>query len=987
MTVVEAKKCSRFVTAQMRGNAVENAKRFDWAAGTQKAAVSAAELWANLSDEELWEMVPSNELPWDIHTNKEAGCPNCGQGIQKYGNYPWKIDYWNKPWKIMCPNCGESYPKNDFYAFYKTALDEHGLFRKHLGDRSLLFNADHPDPKDPLHKLYVDDGYGMVDEKGNRHSAIAYYVDWGLWPQIYRGLDALSRAYTLTDDPRYAHKCAVLLDRIADVFPDMYVAKLAELGFQRSYAGPPWYGRIELWTGNYRTKAYAYDHVYDGIRDDSELVRFCSQKAAQCKLADKSSIEKICHHIEDHVLLEILKACKEGDINGNTGYTHMVVTVAAIALDREKTTEEWLNFMFDPDFPGHSRSLKNPIPWVLVEGLDRDGMGGECGGYGLGWTNSMVALPEMLASYPDYTNHKMTAEYPKLKQCFLLWPRMMCLDAAFPNIGDSGATGQWNRIGSAETFVRGYKLFRDPRMAALAAHYAHGNHAQYRLPDDIFAEDPDALAREIAAIAKDEPVKLRCEHTGRYGQAILQTETAEEGRALWVHYGYRKGHSHADNLNIGLYARNMDMLPELGYPEYTGGWPKRHAWTANTISHNTLLVNDQKANHNAGGKIELFTVQPPLRVMDVASSRSYNGLTTYRRTVALVDVSDTDSYVFDVFRARGGKNHRLSYHGPAETATVSGIQLVKQATGTFASPDVEFATLDGELADFYKTSGFTYLYDVERSAGPVDSPFTVDWKAEDLRGRIREGKEPHLRLHSLSSCDEVATAAGDPPQNKAGNPRRLCYMLQSRLGDNVESQFVTVLEPYDTTPFIKQVRTLKVQHDADPNSVAAVAVDLLDGTTDILISCEERAKVKVEGGVEFDGQFGMVRLVNGQGKLMRMSNATLLKSGDVELKTDTPAYEGTVTGIDVSDPMDSKVSLDPPLPQDAGLVGRAIHFRNDIPIDTTYDISALTDAGVSTGDITVVWGFREAGNFDAGYKYLVNVGDKYIVPTSLGLDR
>ena len=126
-------------------------------------------------------------------------------------------------------------------------------------------------------------------------------------------------------------------------------------------------------------------------------------------------------------------------------------------------------------------------------------------------------------------------------------------------------------------------------------------------------------------------------------------------------------------------------------------------------------------------------------------------LATYRRTVALVDVSETDSYVLDVFRARGGKNHRLSYHGPAPAASVAGLRLVKQAKGTFAGEDVPFAEFyDGKKGGGYRGSGFMYLYDVQRSAGPVQTPFTVDWKAEDTRGRITKGREPHLRLHALA---------------------------------------------------------------------------------------------------------------------------------------------------------------------------------------------------------------------------------------------
>ena len=984
-----AKEQSRFVTAQMRTNALANVKKYPWARTQQKRAIAAAERWVKLSDHELWDMVTSQELPRDIHTNKEAGCPKCGKGIGPYGNYPWKCDCWNKPWKITCPNCRETYPKNDFHAFYTTALDEHGMFRKKLGDRSLLLNADHPEPNDPLHKVYVDDGYGMTDEKGRKHRVVAYYVQWGHWRTIYKGINALSRAYTLTGDKAYAHKTAVLLDRIADVYPDMDFMPLHRLGFEHSHGGPG-RGRIEgcIWeTYVARNMARAYDCVYDGLQGEDGLMEFCARKASQHDLGDKTTIAAICRHIEDHLLLEVLKSCKDGRISGNTGMTHTCLAVAAIALDRKGLTEQWLDWLFDPGFPGEFTRHKNPVPWVLVGGLDRDGMGAECGGYGLIWTRSFVGLAEMLTSYPDYTRHNMVSEYPKLKQCFYIEPRLMCLDAALPNIGDSGATGTWGRVGRAQTFVLGYRLYKDPQLAALAWRYAGENPARLRTNDDIFEEDPDALADEIARTAKLARLKLRCDHLGRYGQAYLQTEQPENGRALWIHYGYGKGHSHCDNLNIGLYAKNIDMLPELGYPEYTGGWPKRHAWTANTISHNTLLVNDCKAKHSAGGKIGLFAVQPPLRVMDVESRNAYRGIEAYRRTVALVDVSETDSYVLDVFRARGGRNHRLSYHGPAQTAVVEGISVGKQASGTFAGPHVAFATLSGEQADFYRKSGFTYLYDIERSAEPVSSYYTVDWKAEDKRGRIKEGHEPHLRLHALTPCDEVALASGDPPQNKRGNPRRLRYLIQSRLGENMASQFVTVLEPYDKARFIRRVRRLKVEHGADQNSVTAVAVELENGTTDILISCEEPTRVDVERGIAFDGQFGMIRLVGENVTRMRMSNARLLRTKELALDCEVPAYKGKVTRVDASDPANNLVFMEPALPQNAALVGKVIHFRNDVPWDTSYDIKAVGDGWISTGDITIVRGFNDPKHPESGYKYMVNPGDEYVFPTCVGLDR
>ena len=70
--------------------------------------------------------------------------------------------------------------------------------------------------------------------------------------EIKRGIASLARAYTLTDDPVYAHKCGVLLARLADVYPEMDFWPLHELDFSHSHGGRGM-GKVEgtIWeTGN-----------------------------------------------------------------------------------------------------------------------------------------------------------------------------------------------------------------------------------------------------------------------------------------------------------------------------------------------------------------------------------------------------------------------------------------------------------------------------------------------------------------------------------------------------------------------------------------------------------------------------------------------------------------------------------------------------------------------------------------------------------------
>lgn len=133
--------------------------------------------------------------------------------------YNWEMAPLQRPWKVRCPHCKTLFPTNDFGAFYRSGLDEKGVFDPKRADRSLLFNQEHSDPNDPLHRFGVDDGEGYV-EGDKRWRFIGAYLIYGQWKQgILDGIRALADAYTVTGDQRYAHKAAVLLDRVADLYP------------------------------------------------------------------------------------------------------------------------------------------------------------------------------------------------------------------------------------------------------------------------------------------------------------------------------------------------------------------------------------------------------------------------------------------------------------------------------------------------------------------------------------------------------------------------------------------------------------------------------------------------------------------------------------------------------------------------------------------------------------------------------------------------
>lgn len=79
-TLVHAKTASVIVDAQMRANAVRNCERYEWARTYRDNLLAQVKPWVEMSDEELWALLPSQDMPRDNSVNRDgAGCPRCGK--------------------------------------------------------------------------------------------------------------------------------------------------------------------------------------------------------------------------------------------------------------------------------------------------------------------------------------------------------------------------------------------------------------------------------------------------------------------------------------------------------------------------------------------------------------------------------------------------------------------------------------------------------------------------------------------------------------------------------------------------------------------------------------------------------------------------------------------------------------------------------------------------------------------------------------------
>lgn len=811
-----AKTASTFYPASVRANATRNAARYEWARKQVEEAVAAAKPWAEMSDDDLWRMIVPPKLKRAIMVNVNKGCPHCGMamyGPQGPRPYAWIAWVEGHPWKVQCPGCKELFPKNDFGAFYRSAIDPTtGLFDPVRGDRRLLVNADHPDPNDPLHQHAVDDGGGWQRFPGGpaeRDWYIGYHVHFGMAGRMTAAMRSLATAYALTGKPLYAHKCAILLDRYADVAPEYDGAK--EQFFNnvwRRYSDGvigPSYWAGEFWA----QRAIDYDMIYDGIGTMPETQAFLAEKARRYKVPmPKANATDIRQNIEQRGIVEVGRHRERIWMNGTI--TEMCQAKVDLVLRGDEALRDFA-----------SRHMPAIVP---PQHLNDDGSGNERStGYDAGAFAAYCRLLEDLAAMDRKVAKAVLDGYPRLRAAFDFWPDIWCLERFIPQIGDVGEPGATRGpVGTAGAYLALFDITTQPRYAQVAVRIAGQDVS--RLPRNIYANDPEGLVeRALAADRAAGPWTTPSLVKRDYGLAILRAGDGPGGAAATLYYSPRGGtssHSHFDALTLGLYAGGLSMICEHGYPLYTGDWPARGRWTSHTRSHATVVVNGQCQQFCDEGRLLGFAEHGTWRFVSAEApcAGAKAGVTRYRRTVTLVEAAPGTIFVVDVFRVRGGRVHDY---------TIPLFYGDLKHEGLAPAPHAD-------LCDGYITN--------VRSA-PASMPWTVD---AALLSKWEGEVAAHLRIHGSASDADVLLGRGESRWGRE-DPRRLPYVLVRRQGETtpLDSTFVIVYEPYRERPFLSpHPLTAAVQGDSVGANVrlageqGAFEVNIRDGDADrVTVEC------------------------------------------------------------------------------------------------------------------------------------------------------
>ncbi len=719
----------------------EKVRQHEWARSQVAAAQEEAAWYLAMSDQEIWDFVPPPEQLRAINVCIGHDCPYCGPEItRKAGHYPWLMDR-DKPFKVTCPVCGRSFPDNDFEPWNTEGLE---------GD---------PETGERI----VDNGLGWIGPDDRRYYFVPYYIFWQRWCRdILDGMSTLARAYLVTGDPVYARKCAIMMCKLASEY-ERFDYRVQ--GYHEGRFNVP--GRISdrIWsTGDDTNIALAYDAIYPALAEDDDLLAFL----AAAGIADPREL------IEQNMLNLMAEDVMEGRVAGNMGMHQKTLCALAIVLDnddpeRGPTTDQMRDWVMSG--PGRVEDL-------LWNGFWRDGLGSESSpSYASSWGRNFYAIARLLPKLGvDIWSN------PKLKKMADIGIDMTIAGRFAPCIGDSGGMrGSGPIARSASLQGTAFTHYGDPRHAQVLAQIGATSRELF---EDYFDEE------EVARVAAEQgdDLGLGTRDIGGYGLAVLESGTGDNQRAVAMYHGYAGGgHGHRDRLNIQMWAFGKAMLPEDGYP-FPFTRPDFWNWRgADTVKHYCVVVDETAQQTQYAGDLHTLVATDGLHFMDASAEVAYpDKVSLYRRSSALIDISDEVSYLLDIFRVRGGVQHDWSFHGPAffDLALAGGQLGEAQEQGTLAGVDIPYGTQppirvrDGAPLDLLAAEGL--LRDGE------------------YRDTSREGWAPFGRW-LLTRCTDATVTVPVTGEIPAGKVR--CFVRFYDYNEGVNTMDVTVAGATETVTF------------------------------------------------------------------------------------------------------------------------------------------------------------------------------------------
>jgi len=907
-----------------------------------------ASQWAAMSDDDIWALQPDSTIPRWHWVNVSHGCPVHGTEIyKKKAYYPWEKDTsFPYRWKIKCPVGGEEYPSNDFGAGDMTSGE------------------------------FPDDGIGGAYPQGGQRYGFIAEINQAYCHEMLKVAPDCARAYIATGDKAYLHKALVAFSRLAMEYA--YLATMTQHRHRNSQSqverlgpapfseGPSLYGAgLTVYCidqpGYQWNHAEAYDLIFPDIDKDEEIIPFLQGKGL-----DVSTHEDVRRFLEENLFAVWMQAAIDGSTHSNEPFHQRGMIRMAEVLNYPRGNE-FMDWLYDG-----AGKMRIFVP----NGFFRDGAPYEStGGYNSMHVTALGPIVESVehlrsmrpAVYPE-DRYPSLSKSVRYRNVFDFCMDTVTIDRSFPQIGDGGSHPEYRKLpkitwhdADIPAFEHAYRIFRSPKFA-----WALANAPGWRpSPDFPFTREE---IEQQAALWPDDWNDASSLHDG-YGIAILRGGKADEKRALWMRYGWARGHNQDDLMDIGLQAHEGLILGHMGYPRNWGYW--EYSWSSHNLARQFPYLTQV-------ARSELFADAGIAQVAECVA-KAHNNLGSdgvratppedygQRRTLALVDVSPTEFYSVDFYDVSGGEDHWWAFHCQEGDFTTGGIELKRQDGGTLAGPDVPYgdtqwlkdhgATLNHSYGWRGVNFVFPFLYNVDK--GATGDPWWANWK-------LKTGDGLQVRLHMVKAANgdgsPVEVNITDGKAASGGSPYEMKWlMLHAKGADPARSSFVSALETYTGEPLIASTAMLPLE--AASETAKACRIALANGRVDTLVhSTDAEVACRTGDGLEFAGRFGLYAERDGVPEAMSLVGGTRIEKNGFGIQTQSGEYRGRVVSADYAN---QTVRIAPCPPSPGAMEGATIYFSFG-PRRVAYEVVEArkvgdeaelvlyTDPRIGTGKVAAV---------------------------------
>jgi len=749
----------------------------------------------------------------------------------------------------------------------------------------------------PITQPFVDDGWGMT-VTGLTHTwgeptpvGGAFSIIGPLFQKRLTDLVQLMQRkaieYEKTGDPRAGLDGTALLLAFAYRYPALdFRAQAAWTdNYSRFYFTNHIGGGIVTagLTEGHAIREYVrtYDRLFDFLHNNQAVADFLAAKVPGVRTpAD------VVRMLDVNLLQRTADVTLRGDVAGDPLKMSWGLALTAICQGANDISQKWIDTLF------------TEIPMGMIEpgsledmaygDLGRDGLVSKgSGGYSKGSIMQFMDIAELLTRYAalggrvplDLTDAR---KYPWFRDALYAPLRLRIAGGWVPLLGDYGHplrarevffdSGPTTPNALKPYYLACWRATGDPQFAFLTHRYGRTTES----PDEWAAIQ--AAARKTRDPLNTLPPRVLDDLGLAYLETGQQTDDFTRKWAATLRYGIGHTHGHNDGLDLAVWGKGMRAISDLA--ARAGSPSPRLQKMHNTVEVDRASMNNGDELMPGWGWLNAFAAVPGVQYADAEQrARSHPQIRQYRRGVALIEVGpqasgqatassaagagETDCYVFSVQRVTGGKVHTWCAHANQNDRFEVNAELRPAQTPEVVEYLAGFKTPQTPRNKAYTVEDLLPQPMEGKAPDALVATWRLHTKAEKsfLNAELSDDRKVFARWRLFGHAGETLCAANGW-SDRYNYDMSFLYVQDAKVAE-AGSVYPALAEVYQGQPVVQQARALRIEDPGEgADRYAAVEVKLPGGVTDVCLAGVERrapGAVAVEGGLRFDGLFGLVR--------------------------------------------------------------------------------------------------------------------------------